>query len=402
MSARKLRVLVVDHVTKVMGGAEVNLVELLDHPGVRETWATEVACRTGSPLHQSLETVGCVRHDYGFGASLNELRVVGRGFSPAAKWRGWQEVQRARRSLESIIRKAQPDVVLSCTNKDHFTAGGAAKTCGVPSVWWVNDILSADFFSWPVRKVFVHQARRLATTLAPVSNFGRDALIREGVPGDRITTVHNGISLAKYVRDPARPLRQELGLKPGEPLFGILGRITPWKGQDRFVDLAVAWKASGRPGCFAIIGRAFNEDQLFDQGLRRCVEERGLGDVVRFVPFQAGVASVLSSLDVLIHTSTKPEPFGRVLIEAMAVGTPVLAARAGGVPEIVEPGVNGELAMPGDLEDYLSKLTRMVQPGHLSELSLRTRASVEPKFSLDRVAVDFTRIFDAVAGGKRA
>ena len=385
-----------------MGGAEVNLVELLDHPGVRETWDTGVACRTGSPLHQALETIGCVRHDYGFGASLNELRVVGRGFSPAAKWRGWQEVQRARRCLESLIRKVQPDVILSCTNKDHFTAGGAARRCGVPSVWWVNDILSADFFSWPVRKVFVHQARRLASTLAPVANFGRDALIREGVPETRITTVHNGISLAKYVRDPSRPLRQELGLKPGEPLFGILGRITPWKGQDRFVDLAAAWKASGRPGSFAIIGRAFNEDQLFDQGLRLCVEERGLGDVLRFVPFQAGVASVLSSLDVLIHTSVKPEPFGRVLIEAMAVGTPVLAARAGGVPEIVEEGVNGEMAASGDLDEYRSKLDRMIQPEVLAELSRRARPTVEAKFSLDRVAADFTRIFTAVAGQKRS
>ncbi|HTI71969.1 MAG TPA: glycosyltransferase family 4 protein [Candidatus Limnocylindria bacterium] len=396
MSSRRLRILVVDHVTKVMGGAEVNLVELLGHCDVRERWETQVACRGDSPLDKALVPLGCQRHDYGFGASLNELRIVGRGFSPMAKFRGWQEMQRARVRLREIIDAVQPEIVLSCTNKDHFVAGAAAQSTEVRSVWWVNDLLTRDFFSWPIRGLFAIKARSLARRLAPVSDCGKAALIREGVPAKRIVTIHNGIPLEKYKRDEGRPLRSELGVMDGEPLFGILGRLTPWKGQDRFLELAEAWKAAGLPGRFAIIGRAFNEEAHFETALRAYVRDRRLERLVHFVPFQSNVAAVLSSLDVLVHMSVKPEPFGRVLIEAMAVGTPVLASRGGGVPEIVTEGLDGELAEPGAVPEYLAKLRKMSAPGSLAAYAQNTRATVKKKFSLDRVVGDFSNLFSAL------
>lgn len=387
------RLLFVDHVSKVLGGAEVNLLELLALPAARERWEVQVACAPGSPLETALGKLNVPRHSYGFAPALNELRVVGRGFSPFAKLRGWLELRRASDRLREVSLGLKPHALISCTNKDHFAAGPAARGAGVPSVWWVNDILSADFFSWPVRQVFVNRARQFATRLVPVSNFGREALIREGVPAERVVTIHNGIPLERYRRSGSTLLREQLKLRPGEPLIGLAGRITPWKGQDLFLRIAAEWARQNRAGRFVIIGRAFNEDAPFEASLKEFIRAGGLESRVQFVPFQADIAAALSQLDVLLHCSTKPEPFGRVIIEAMAVGTPVIAARAGGVPEIITAGADGGLVAPGDAAGYVAQLTALLSDGRKRLDWIRAgRLAVEQRFTLERVFEDFDRV----------
>jgi glycosyltransferase involved in cell wall biosynthesis len=397
MSEARPKVLFVDHVSKVLGGAEVNLVELLAHAPLAERWEIVTACSSGSPLDQALAKLGVAREPYGFPPALNELRVVGRRFNPMAKLRAVRELQRVTRRLSDIVQRTRPDVVLSVTNKDHFAAGAAARAAGIPSLWWVNDILSGDFFGWAVRRAFVSRARKLATRLVPVSNHGREALIREGVPADRVVRIHNGIPLHRYARTTDGGLRHELKADSGEPLIGVIGRITPWKGQDFFVRLAAAWKARGRAGRFVIIGRAFNEDGPFEQRVRSHAHELGVDDRVHFVPFQSDINAALSSLDVLLHTSLKPEPFGRVLIEAMAVGVPVIAARAGGVPEIITSGEDGELAAPGDEPGYVAALDRVLTDSERrARLVGAARRTVEQRFTVERVVEDFDALIRSV------
>ncbi len=397
--ARRIRVLLVDHVSKVLGGAEVNVLELLAHPGVREAWDVTVACAPDSPLARGVDPLLWPRRDHAFAPALNELRVVGRRFNPLAKLRAWQEMQHASHRLRALASELRPDVLLSCTNKDHFVAGSVARDLGIPSAWWVNDILSADFFGWPVRRAFVSRARRLRPHLAAVSEFGRAALLREGVPADAVRTVHNGIPLTRYRRDERRPLRAQLSLNGNEPLVGIVGRITPWKGQDIVLRVANQWIREGHPGHFAVIGAAFNEDAPFEAHLRETAHKYGILDRFHFVPFQPDIVSALSSLDLLIHASTKPEPFGRVLIEAMAVGVPVIGARAGGVPEIVTDGVDGALVTPGDVSGYVHALARGLQPGvsrAWTEAGIRT---VRERFGMERVFADWHRLLTEAVGG---
>jgi glycosyltransferase involved in cell wall biosynthesis len=359
--ARRIRVLLVDHVSKVLGGAEVNILELLAHPGVREHWDVTVACAPDSPLARAIDPLGWPRRDHAFAPALNELRVVGRRFNPMAKLRAW-----------------------------HFAAGAAALALSIPSAWWVNDILSSDFFGWPVRRAFVSRARRLQPHLAAVSEFGRAALLKEGVPASAVRTVHNGIPLDRYQRDAKRPLRAFLKVAEDVPLVGIVGRLTPWKGQDIFLRIAQQWAQQGRPGHFAIIGGAFNEDAPFEAHLHDFVRLHGLTDRVHFVPFQPNIVSTISSLDALIHASTKPEPFGRVLIEAMAVGVPVIGARAGGVPEIITDDVDGALVPAGDVAGYVRTLTRLFSD---PEVSARWTAAgsrtVRERFGMHRVFEDW-------------
>ena len=389
------RLLVADHVSKVLGGAEINVVELLGHPEVRKRWDVTVACAPGSPLDAALTELPFPRVPYGFAASLNELRIVGRGFSPLGKLRGYLELRRASARLSEILAAVRPESVLTPTNKDHFAAGAAARRAGIPSFWWVNDLITAEFFNWPVRHLFAAKARRLAHRLVPVSEAGAEALRAHGIPGTRIRVVQNGIPLERYRRNPARPLRAELGIGPGEPLIGMAGRITPWKGQALFLDVADDWVRSGRPGRFVIIGRAFNEDAPFEAALRERLGAGPLAGRASIVPFQPDIASALSSLDVLLHTSLKAEPFGRVLIESMAVGTPVVAARAGGVTGILRDGVDGHLVAPGDRSAYVSALGSILATPELQrDYAGRAAERVREQFSLDRVFADFDSLLD--------
>lgn len=401
MPVRRTRILFVDHVSKVLGGAEVNLLELLATDAAASQWESHVACAAESPLDSALKPLPVIRHDHQFAPALNELRIVGRGLHLGAKLRGWREVRRASDRLRTLMESLRPDAVISCTNKDHFAAGAAAASAGIPSIWWVNDILSADFFPWPVRAVFSLRARRLARRLAPVSHCGRRALIKIGVPADRCVTIHNGIPLQRYRRTATTPLASALDSGSREPVFGIAGRITPWKGQQLFLEIAAEWVRQQRPGQFVILGRAFNEDAPYQQQLKDFIHTHQLGNRVKFLEFQADMASALSGMDVLLHCSTRPEPFGRVLIESMAVGVPIIAARAGGVPEIITDGVDGLLAEPGNLASYLGALERMTaDPALRSQLVREGHNTVTRRFGVDRVVNDFATLLNSVIPSK--
>lgn len=392
------RILFVDHAPGPLGGAEVNLVELLAHPAARAGWDAQVACAPAGPLAAALARHGVVRHDYTNGPAAGRPPLAGRGIRTLFRLGGRSDRKAAAARLKDIIAGFRPDAVVSCSSHDHFAAGTAAAESKVPSIWWVNENVSADFFSWPARRSFTSEALARATRLVAVSAFGRDALVRAGLAPERVTVIHNGIPIRHYRRSHSTLLRDQLRAAPDEPVIGLVGKVTPWKGQLFFVQLAERWAAQRRPGRFIIAGPVLPEDEAFSASLREYVRTHRLGNRVRFLPPPPSDASTLSQLDILLHCSIKPEPFGRIIIEAMAVGVPVIAARDGGVPEIITPGVNGGLAKPGNHEEYLAQLTALI-----GNAAMRTswvtsaRRTVQQRFTVERVYNEFEQVVKDVA-----
>jgi glycosyltransferase involved in cell wall biosynthesis len=181
----------------------------------------------------------------------------------------------------------------------------------------------------------------------------------------------------------------------------LIGVLAPWKGQDVFLR-AIANLVEEFPFLQAeIVG-----DEIYatkgHAGIRRSLEklsaELGLVDRVRFTGWVEKLWPVLSRTDVVVHASTEPEPFGRVLIEAMAAGKPVVATHAGGVPEIVESGSTGLLVPakdPGALARANGAL--LSDPDRRRRMGAAGRARVEKHFTIEQQIRSIESIYRRIA-----
>lgn len=402
------KVLFIDHVNRILGGAEINLIELLQHPPLYSDWHIGCAVSFQSPLYENLQA--CASNaasqlnisffDYELDSGLNEMRVVGKHpLAPIKKAiSGYKALKNAQKLLSEIVERFQPDVIISIPNKDHLVASPICREKNILHIWWVNDIVSQDFFPWLARNAFYRTAKKANNHFATVSQFASNALIESGIPAPRVHTVHNGIPLKNYQATDSHLLKSQQGIDSDTFTFGVVGRWCQWKGQDHFLMCVEKWihKFPDENVKFLIIGRAFNEDAEFELKLKdkaKKLNESFGKDFVLFVPFQKNISMALSGLDCLLHTSTKPEPFGRVIIESMACKTPVIGARDGAVPEIISHEKTGLLAQAGSVDDYITCMERIYNETQLrSSITTGAFEWVEQKFSIERVFQDFKTI----------
>lgn len=390
------RVLFVDHGSRVLSGAEINLIELLSELRHSENLQVACACPEGSPLFESLRPLGVRLYDFRLEESFEQLRFSRRAFPWARILSAFSGMKVAAEHLRRIIREARTDVVVSCRNKDHFAAVKACAGTQARATWWVNDLITKDFFSWPARVAFRKYAAG-ADRVVAVSDCVGKALLSLSIPTGKTLTIHNGIPLEKYQSGEQGVFRHHHNLPQNEPLFGLIGRFCDWKGHDFFLQVAMRWAHARRPGHFVLVGPTLDEDQAYVGRLQNYVRKNSLQDRVHFVPFQQKVADVLTDLDVLVHAAKRPEPFGRIIVEAMAVGTPVIAANAGGPREIIAHGENGLLARAGDPEDYVTKLREAwpITAGTQKWIA-NARKTVEDRFNLKRVKNEFEELLQKI------
>jgi glycosyltransferase involved in cell wall biosynthesis len=173
------------------------------------------------------------------------------------------------------------------------------------------------------------------------------------------------------------------------PLIGMFGRICPWKGQDVFLR-AIAKV----PGVSAVIagGALFGEEE-HEQRMKALAHELGVTHRVTFAGHVEEVIAVMAACDVVVHCSTAPEPFGRVIVESMFVGTPVIASDAGGAREIVTHGVTGQLTPMNDAPALATAISRYLEePGWARNVASRAQAEAERRFSSSAMTSRFNEI----------
>jgi glycosyltransferase involved in cell wall biosynthesis len=184
--------------------------------------------------------------------------------------------------------------------------------------------------------------------------------------------------------------------RDGAVTVAIVGRLSPWKGQDVFLA-AFAKAFPGGEERALIVGSAMFGEDTFERQLRAQADRLGIADRVSFVGFTRDVFGVLAEVDVLVHASTVPEPFGQVIIEGMAAGVPVIASAAGGPLEIVTHGVNGVLVPPGDAEALAAWLAKLAASPQLrAELATQGRVRALD-FAPDRIAGAVADIYGRIA-----
>jgi len=208
---------------------------------------------------------------------------------------------------------------------------------------------------------------------------------------ERISVILNAIDLDKFQPDhfSKRRIRKELRFREPDFVVGTVGQITPRKGQLELLRaFRVALNESPNMVLLIVGAPLFNRDHEYLDTLRSTATKLGIGNKVRLLGARNDVASIMQTLDLLVVNS-KAEPFGLVIVEAMACETPVLAAAVDGIPEIIQHNENGWLVSPGDeaaLAEGIVKLSR--RPEHRARLANRGMQHAEAHFSADRYLVD--------------
>jgi glycosyltransferase involved in cell wall biosynthesis len=209
-----------------------------------------------------------------------------------------------------------------------------------------------------------------------------------------ITTVHNPVDLARAQQacGSRDRIRHELGLSASDIAVGIFGRVIPWKGQLEFVQAmipAVQENPALRP---IIVGDEADGNRSYFENIKLIIRNAGLQNAFVLAGYRSNVEEFYAAVDIVVHASITPEPFGRVVVEAMAARRPVIAANAGGPPEIIDHGVDGILFPPGDVA-ALSKAVSMLA----ADTDLRKRMGAAAATKAERFGIDaYSERIDAI------
>lgn len=386
------RVLALDQ-SGVLGGAELSLLEIVK--GLRER--IEVVLFDDGPFRTALDAAGVNVRVFDSGA-LREVRKQG-GTPPLG-----QALKGIASLVRATVRRARhADVIYANTQRAMVIGALAGRLARRPVVWHLRDIVSPEHFGGKQLKIIKWCAKfGLAHVIANSAASARAFAELTRFDEKRIDVVFNGISAAPFdaLRNvPQSTLRSRLRLPQDAFLVGSFSRLARWKGQHVLLEAMVL-----NPQMHAVLVGAplFGED-AYEVELRALVAKHGLAERVHFLGFQHDIPACMCAVDAVAHTSITPEPFGRVIVEGMLAQRPVVAARAGGVLEIVEDGVNGMLCTPGDahgLADVLAELRsdtglreRLVRSGYQTALT---------RFGTSSYVQGVQRILKGVAGGGKA
>ena len=205
-------------------------------------------------------------------------------------------------------------------------------------------------------------------------------------PAERIIAISLGIDLEVF--DPSRydvvAARKEFGIPTGKTVVGIIGRLDRQKGQDVLLKAAPSLLQKHSDLHFLLAGEETRGEVGFKAELINLVDSLKLSSAVQFLPFTKDVPKLLAGIDIVCLTSLS-ETYGLITLEAMAMQKPVVATHAGGVPEIVEDGVNGLLVAPSDPDQLGQAIERILaNPEAARTMVLNARSAVERKFDAKR------------------
>jgi len=271
----------------------------------------------------------------------------------------------------------------------------AAWICGIPCVAHYHRYRKFNYFDG----MFARFVAAFIYISGDVAKFYRTQKI-EPTKG---IIIHNGVDMSKFSQVYSTDsVRKDFGLESGQTLVGLIGRIDWWKGHEYFIEaMAMAvQKISGLRGL--IIGPleknfSVNRNRLYLKKLRTLIESLNLKDKIIFTGLRDDVPRLISALDVVVHASSRPEPFGLVVIEAMAAGKPVVATAAGGVLDIIKDGLNGLLVPCRDAESMATAILQLISnPQRAKQIGNAARQCVTDKFTVQQQVRAVQKLYDDV------
>ena len=364
-----LRVLVVMPLGEQLGGGEMMFRQLMEHGRGQGIEWIAVFTKDG-PMVEETRAHGVETHLIEAG----RIRDVGRRIG-------------AVRRIAALARERQVSLVFGWMVSSQLLAGPAAWLADIPAAWYQVGLPSPD---WMDRFATFCRARGIVVLSKDVA--AAQARISPTRPQH---LVYPGASLEKFdaVRaESLAALRARFNLPANGPLIGIVGRLQRWKGMHTLVAAMPAVRARHADAHLVIVGGAHDTEPGYGDELKALARANGVESAVTFAGYQADVPHWMQAMDIVVHAADR-EPFGIVVVEAMALSKPVIAGAAGGPSEIITDGQDGLLVPFDDVLALANALARFVDDPAFAErcgAAAHTRAQ---DFSAQRYAA---RLVDAI------
>ena len=350
------------------GGSEIMLRQLVEHSDPQAVRWLVIFLEHG-PMVAQMERLGA------------QVAVV-----DAGRLREPQRYAAAIVRIARLARRHRAEVVVGWMVKSQLYAGPAAVLARRPAIWYQ---LGAPYEpGWLDRAATALPAR--AILAVSEASAAAQQQIR---PRRALRVVHPGIELDRF--DPAalatpRELRLRLGLPSDGPLIGIVGRLQHWKGIHVLVEAMTLITARHPDAHCVVVGGAHDLEPEYPAFIDARIAALGLQGAITLTGLQPNVADWMQAMDVVVHASDR-EPFGIVILEAMALGKPVVAGADGGPAEIIRDGIDGLFAPFGDHEALAHAVRRYLDDPEFARASgaaARTRAA---QFGVQRFADETAR-----------
>lgn len=382
-----MRILFYNHTGQASGAERLlsMILARLDH----ENFEPTMVCPESGALAKMVADLGVTVET----VSTLQARFTWRLDHLARYCKSFYEVMRQLRRKVTVTK---PDLVHANSIRAGLVATAATFRLGTPVVWHLHDLLPRHPLSTCIR-IFASLSKRtrmIAVSDAVATNFlGRFSLMMK----NRISVILNAIDLDKFEPNETagQAIRDELELESDELVLGIIGQLIPRKGQLELIEAFAQAEVTG--ATLLIVGAPyFNFDSDYALSLERAVNARGLANRVRMLGARSDISAIMQALDLLIVNSTA-EPFGLVILEAMACGTPVLAAAVDGIPEVIQQGVNGWLVAPGDERALTVSIAHLCrEPKLRALLAAQGKHDVAANFSAVRYLTELERFYQVI------
>jgi glycosyltransferase involved in cell wall biosynthesis len=384
-----------------MGGAETSLLQLLSSVRrARPEWQLRLVLGEDGPLARYVDALGVPVMIEPFPAGVA-------GLGDATGWpifklgsllRGAYDAWAYKRRLRRLLQREKPDIIHSNGFKMHVFAV-MSRPGRTSVVWHIHDYVGRR----PVMsRLLKRYAGKCAVAVANSHSVADD--VSALCPGLPVTTIYNAVNLTTFsARGKKLDLDALAGLPPavaGTLRIGMVATFARWKGHITFLQ-ALSLLPAGLPVRGYIIGGPIYQTRgsqcSFDE-LRLEAARLELSGKVGFTGFVEDSAAAMRSLDIVVHASTQPEPFGMIIIEAWACGRALIVSQAGGAAELFTTGEDALPHLPGDIAGLAEQIVRLITDAPLRQkLGHAGRVTAEKYYHQDRLAQEFTALYSGLA-----
>jgi len=372
-SARQIRILFIHH-NSAPGGAELSFADLVCS---LSSDISKICALPEGPLARKLSSKGVQ-------VVIVPMRPLYRSINPFYWLSSGLNVLSAMFKMTRICRREGIQLIHANTFTGAIYAAPASLMSGIPMMWHERDLARHPLLT-PIISKF-------ARKIIAISNAVADNLKSQFGTSGKIQVIYNGINIEGFAEDRKSEM-QIHGVPAGKQVVLMTGQFVPWKGHKDFIDMA-SLVAENIPNAVFVLSGDRNKpgQQEYVRELEGLIEEKKLKDKFFWTGFTEDMPGLLKSIDCVVLPSAG-EPFGRIVIESMAAGKPVVGVRAGAVPELIENGGTGFLVEPGDARAMAKTVSKLLCEDELSEsIGEKGRLRASQKFTVARMTKEFEEL----------